>query len=190
MVSGSLCFQGFADPTVEMEVARYRALKLLVRGLFILRKPAGRNGGSPIQGIETLLIAVIFLVVLLVEMEVARYRALKLLVRGLFILRKPAGRNGGSPIQGIETPRALYLRQYSSRGGRNGGSPIQGIETSTISTVVLSIILGRNGGSPIQGIETDNSVNFNPFSQVEMEVARYRALKQPIRFNMAFSTAL
>ena len=84
-----------------MEVARYRALKLLCLNH---QRPSKncRNGGSPIQGIETSFLRDGLFGLISVEMEVARYRALKhctVTCSPTVVIR----RNGGSPMQGIET---------------------------------------------------------------------------------------
>ena len=126
MGSESLDFSGFQKGTVEMEVARDRAL-------------------THILGYDKLFVTH-------VEMEVARDRALthRRILR--HVSKESLGRNGGCPRQGIDTYslNAMSTAAY----GRNGGCPRQGIDTFRIVFTYISTFTSRNGGCPRQGIDT------------------------------------
>ena len=111
----------------------------------------GRNGVSPPQGIDTLLLRPILPISTVVEMELARHRALT---------------------------HDHHRYQHTATKGRNGVSPPQGIDTSDYGTDSTYHHFGRNGVSPPQGIDTSmqSKNTFLSFPRVEMELARHRAL--------------
>ena len=103
MVLGTQCLCAFAEHSVEMGIARVRALKLHRSCNFVCRISSCRNGNSPSKGIET----------------------------GFLLMKSDnflPGRNGNSPSKGIETRNKIVII-YNINLCRNGNSPSKGIET-------------------------------------------------------------
>ena len=96
-----------AKISVEMEEARLRALKLILSVRCNREIRRGRNGRSPVEGIETFFCTINVKFVKMVEMEEARLRALKH-NRNILSIFIPLRRNGRSPVEGIETFHLQY----------------------------------------------------------------------------------
>ncbi len=98
--------------SVEMEVAPFRALTRLTFNQSFAWSSLSRNGGRPIQGIDTKKRNYISVLFVIVEMEVAPFRPLTQCYNCNNQRDVDSGRNEARPTQGIVT-EAEQTRELS-----------------------------------------------------------------------------
>ena len=127
----------------------------------------GRNGESPIKGIDTSTISMYLLLIIhFVEMERARLRALTLFYRNCIRIRFRIRRNGESPIKGIDT---LFICVFSvpyQDCVEMERARLRALTQHYKHNTPPTISFRRNGESPIKGIDTTLRFPFSSTSTI------------------------